>query len=207
MKTRLNTVFFYDISIQQFIPVRYFYLLCFKLLGWKIIGEPPRNLKKFIIIVAPHTSNWDFFLGLATRSIQRFPANFLGKQELFRKPYGWIFRKLGGYPVDRKSSTHLVDQIVAIAKREEQFIVAIAPEGTRKSVDKWKTGFYHIALGAGIPLVMVAVDYPDKKLFWSEPLIPSGNLDADAQIIDRFFEGKRGKNRTAAKVLGNTDHQ
>ena len=183
--------------------MRLLYLFLFKILRWKIIGEPPRQLKKFIIVVAPHTSNWDFFLGLATRSIQRFPANFLGKAELFRAPYGWIFRKLGGYSVDRKSSTHLVDQIVAIAKREPQFIVAIAPEGTRKAVDKWKTGFYHIALGAGIPLVFVAVDYPERKLYWSAPLQPSGSLEQDAIIIDQFFEGKRGKYRTAAKVLGN----
>ena len=182
--------------------MRIIYLLLFRLLGWKIIGEPPRHLKKYIIVVAPHTSNWDFFLGLATRSIQRFPANFLGKKELFRSPYGWIFRKLGGYSVDRKSSTHLVDQIVAIAKREEQFIIAIAPEGTRKAVDKWKTGFYHIAQGAEIPMVLVAVDYPDRRLYWSAPINPSGDLEKDAVIIDRFFEGKRGKYRSAAKVLG-----
>ena len=182
--------------------MRLIYLFFFKILGWKIEGIPPRDLKKYIIVVAPHTSNWDFILGLAVRSIQRFPANFLGKSELFRPPYGWIFRKLGGYPVDRKSSTNLVDQIVSIAKKETKFVVAIAPEGTRSHVDKWKTGFYHIALGAGIPIVMVSVDYPTKILTWSTPITLSGNMEKDALIIDKFFEGKRGRNRLAAKMLG-----
>lgn len=182
--------------------MRIIYLFFMRLLGWKIIGAPPRDLKKYLIVVAPHTSNWDFFLGLAVRSIQRIPANFLGKKELFRAPYGWIFRKLGGYPVDRKSSTHLVDQIVALAKKEDRFIIAIAPEGTRSKVEKWKTGFYHIALGANMHMVMAAVDYPSKTLTWSEPFQVTGNLERDAIQIDDFFSGKRGKNRCAASVLG-----
>ncbi|MFM2206890.1 MAG: hypothetical protein RL213_865 [Bacteroidota bacterium] len=181
--------------------MRLLYSFLFRLLGWKIAGAPPA-LHKYLIVVAPHTSNWDFFLGLAVRSIQRIPANFLGKEELFRPPYGWIFRKLGGYPVNRKSSTHLVDQIIALARKEDRFIVAIAPEGTRSKVDKWKTGFYHIAEGAGIPIVMAAVDYPTKTLTWSPPLWPSGELEKDAPQIDAFFKGKKGKNRGAASVLG-----
>jgi 1-acyl-sn-glycerol-3-phosphate acyltransferase len=181
--------------------IRLLYLLAFRICGWRIVGEPPA-LKKYLIVVAPHTSNWDFMLGLAVRSIQRIPANFLGKIELFRPPHGWIFRWLGGYAVDRKSSTHLVDQIVSIAKKEERFIVAIAPEGTRSKVDKWKTGFYHIALGAGIPIVMAGVDYPSKTLTWSPPFMPTGSLEEDAPKIDAFFDGKKGKNRFAATVLG-----
>lgn len=182
--------------------MRWLYSFFFRMLGWKIEGGPPRQLSKYIIIVAPHTSNWDFFLGLAIRSIQQFPANYLGKKELFRKPYGWIFRKLGGFPVDRKSSTNLVDQVVALAKQESRFALAIAPEGTRSAVSKWKTGFYHIAYGASIPIVMVGVDYPSKTVTWSVPFIPCGELEKDAVLIDRFFEGKRGKNRFAARVLG-----
>jgi 1-acyl-sn-glycerol-3-phosphate acyltransferase len=176
-------------------------LLFFRLLGWKIIGDPPA-LRKYLIVVAPHTSNWDFMIGLAVRSIKRIQANFLGKRELFRPPYGWIFRKLGGYPVDRKSSSQLVDQIVQIAQREERFIVAIAPEGTRSSVEKWKTGFYYIAVGAEIPIVLVAVDYPSKTVIWGPPLYPSGDLSRDAVKIDAFFKDKKGKNRGAAPVLG-----
>lgn len=182
--------------------MRYFYKLFFKLSGWKIQGEPPRHLKKYIIAVAPHTSNWDFPIGLAVRSIQQFPSNYLGKKELFKPPFGWIFTRLGGFPVDRSSSNNMVDQVVEIAKREEQFIVAIAPEGTRKNVQKWKTGFYHIAFNAGIPLVLVAIDYPTKTIRWSEPFQPSGDLKQDAVKIDAFFKGSRGKNRMVTKVLG-----
>lgn len=181
--------------------IRLMYLLFFKALGWRIVGAPPA-LKKYLIVVAPHTSNWDFMIGLAVRSICRIKANFLGKRELFRPPYGWIFRKLGGYPVDRKSSSHLVDQIAEIARREEYFKVAIAPEGTRSKVEKWKTGFYHIAVGAGIPIVMVSVDYPSRTVIWAEPLHPCGDLDQDSTKIDAFFKEKRGKNRGAAPVLG-----
>lgn len=184
--------------------MRFLYQLVFlRLLGWKIIGSPPKELRKYLIVVAPHSSNWDFLIGLASRSIQRFPSNFLGKSELFRPPYGWIFRKLGGYPVERSRSEHLVDQIVEIAKREKEFVVAIAPEGTRGTVDKWKTGFYHIAMGAGIPIVLAGVDYKKRTLTWSSPLHPCGDLEKDAAIIDRFFEGMEGKSRRAAKVLGN----
>lgn len=186
--------------------MRFIYKLIFlKILGWKVKGEPPRHLKKYLIVVAPHSSNWDFLMGLAIRSIQRFPSNYLAKSELFRPPYGWIFRKLGGYPVERGRSEHLVDQVVSICKREEQFVIAIAPEGTRGKVDRWKTGFYHIAYGAGIPFVLVGLDYGKRTVSWSAPMTPSGDLDGDAVLIDRFFEGMQGKNRKAAKVLGGTD--
>lgn len=181
--------------------MRWMYLLFFRVLGWKIIGDPP-VLKKYLIVVAPHTSNWDFMIGLAVRSIKGIQANFLGKRELFRPPYGWIFRKLGGYPVDRKSASHLVDQIVQIARKEERFIVAIAPEGTRSRVEKWKTGFYYIAVGAAIPIVLVSVDYPSKTVVWGEPLYPVGDLNRDADRIDAFFKDKKGKNRGVASVLG-----
>lgn len=189
-------------QLQQM--MRFLYRLVFlKILGWKIDGAPPADLKKYIIVVAPHSSNWDFLIGLATRSILSFPSNYLAKSELFRPPYGWIFRKLGGYPVDRTRSEHLVDQVIAICNREERFVIAIAPEGTRGNVDKWKTGFYHIAKGAGIPMVLVGLDYDKRIVKWSGPLIPSGDLEKDAKTIDTFFEGMRGKSRIAAKVLGN----
>ena len=177
-------------------------LIFLGILKWKIVGAPPKDRRKFLIVVAPHSSNWDFMIGLATRSILGFRSNFLGKSELFRAPFGWIFRKLGGYPVERKRSEHLVDQIIGICKREDRFVVAIAPEGTRGAVDKWKTGFYHIALGAGIPYVLVGLDYTKRTVIWSEPIFPGGNLEEDAKVIDRFYDGLQGKHRKAAKVLG-----
>lgn len=182
--------------------MRWIYKLIFWLLGWKIQGDVPRKLKKYIIVVAPHTSNWDFFVGLAVRGIMRFPSNFLGKKELFNAPFGWIFRALGGLPVDRSRSSNLVDQVAELAKTENKFVVAIAPEGTRKKVDKWKTGFYHIAYQAGIPMVLAGIDYGKKTVFFREPMQASGNLETDARIIDNFFRDKKGKNGFAAPVLG-----
>jgi 1-acyl-sn-glycerol-3-phosphate acyltransferase len=184
--------------------MRFLFKFIFNSLGWKIIGDAPRQLKKYIIIVAPHTSNWDFPLGVAVRSIMRFPSNYLGKQELFRPPFGWIFRKLGGYPVDRSKSSHLVDQVVEIFQKEPQFVLAIAPEGTRKNVTKWKTGFYHIAVKAQVPIMMVALDYANKKVIWAEPFQPSGVLETDVKIIDSFYKNIRGKNRIVTPVLSST---
>ncbi len=173
----------------------------FKILGWKIVGDAPRQLKKYIIIVAPHTSNWDFPLGVAVRSIMGFKANFLGKKELFDSALGWLFRKLGGYPVDRGRATHLVDEVIHIIEREDHFVIAIAPEGTRKNVKRWKTGFYHIAVRAKIPIVMVGFDYSTKTIFWAEPFYPSGDLSKDAVVMQDFYKDKVGKNRMAAPVL------
>ncbi len=181
--------------------MRLFFKLIFKILGWKIIGDVPRQLKKYIIIVAPHTSNWDFPMGIAVRSIMRFKSNFLGKKELFDSRMGWLFKKLGGFPVDRSRSTHMVDEVVAIIKREEHFVVAIAPEGTRKKTERWKTGFYYIAFKAGIPIVMTGFDYSRKTIFFSSPFYPCGDLQKDAVIMQEFFKDKVGKNGTAAPVL------
>jgi 1-acyl-sn-glycerol-3-phosphate acyltransferase len=181
--------------------MRWLYQLVFSLCGWRIIGAPPA-LDKYIIAVAPHSSNIDFLLGLAVRSIQRFRCSYLAKSELFVPPLGWLMRRLGGIPVYRGKHLNVVEQIALIAKKRDHFILAIAPEGTRKKVDRWKTGFYNMAVGAGIPIVFAAVDYPTKTVTWSAPLYPCGDLVKDAVFIDRFFEGKRGKYHEAAKVLG-----
>src|SRR6266850_2408387 len=112
--------------------LRPIYILIFKLIGWKIEGSFPLKIKKYIVSVAPHTSNWDFVIGVMARSILKIQrARFLGKSQLFQRPYGWFFRWLGGYPVDRSSSHDMVQQAVDIFNRHERFILAIAPEGTR----------------------------------------------------------------------------
>ena len=169
--------------------------------GWKIEGDVPRNISKYIIIVAPHSSNWDFLVGLAVRSINQFQCNFLGKKELFAPPFGWLFKKLGGRAVDRSKSENLVEQVAEIFKSETSFVLAIAPEGTRKKVERWKTGFYHIAFRAGIPIVMAGIDYPSKTVSFAPPLFPTGNLLEDAKIMESFFRDKRGKNRGVCPVL------
>lgn len=181
--------------------MRFIFQLVFKILGWKISGDVPRHLNKYIIIVAPHTSNWDFPIGVAVRSIMRFKSNFLGKKELFDSRLGWLFKKLGGYPVDRSRSTNMVDEVVKIIEREKHFVVAITPEGTRKKVEKWKTGFYFIADKAKIPIVMAGIDYQRKTVFFAPEFYPCGDIEKDAIVMGDFFKDKVGKNGMAAPVL------
>lgn len=135
------------------------------------------------------------------RTILKFKCGYLAKKELFRFPFGFLFRALGGYPVDRKASQHLVHQVAALAKKEEHFTLAIAPEGTRKAVTKWKTGFYYIALQANIPLVLASVDYEKRNVKFSEPFYLTGNTTTDALQINNYFENAKGKNRMAAPFL------
>jgi 1-acyl-sn-glycerol-3-phosphate acyltransferase len=174
--------------------LRPLYLLLFKILGWKTAGKMP-DLPKFIIAVAPHTSNWDFPVGLAARSILRIRnARFLGKSQLFKPPFGWFFRWLGGYPVDRSSSHDMVDQVVKIFERHEKFILAIAPEGTRKKVSKLRTGFYYIAKGAKAPIVPVGFDFSRKTVIISDPFYPTDNVEKDMETLMMFYRSIKGKN-------------
>jgi 1-acyl-sn-glycerol-3-phosphate acyltransferase len=181
--------------------MKWLYRFIFEKAGWKIEGDVPRDLKKYIIAVAPHSSNWDFFLGLAVRSILDFKSNYLAKKELFVFPFGWLFRRLGGFPVDRKSSMNLVDQAVQIANSHEHFVVAITPEGTRKKVTKWKSGFYHIAQKAGIPIVFCNLDYGRKVVRFHPPFYPSGNLLSDAPSIAAYFKDVEGRYHSASPVI------
>lgn len=175
--------------------LRPLYLLIFKLLGWKISGDIPRELKKYIIAVAPHTSNWDFPLGVMARSILRIKnARFLGKHSLFKPPFGWFFRALGGYPVDRSSSHDVVQQVVDIFSAHDDFILALAPEGTRKKVDKLRTGFYYIAKGAKIPIVPVGFDFATKQVVIGQPMMPTDDFNHDMDVLLQFYKRMKGKN-------------
>jgi 1-acyl-sn-glycerol-3-phosphate acyltransferase len=142
---------------------RAFAMLVFRLLGWRLTDRRPVPMGSAIYLVVPHTSNWDFPLGLLVRSIARIQANYLAKQSLFRPPIGWLFRALGGYPVDRSKSTNLTDQVVHYFRTVPGFSVAITPEGTRKQVAHWKTGFWHIAKQAGVPLVFPPSTMPRRS--------------------------------------------
>src|SRR5215208_3650899 len=128
-----------------------------RLFGWRVDGKLP-DIPKFVLIGAPHTSNWDFVLFLGVVFTLRANVHFMGKAELFRSPLGGFFRYCGGIPVDRKKSTGLVEQMVETSNRSEHFILTITPEGTRHQVVEWKRGFYHIAQNAGIPIVIAVVD-------------------------------------------------
>lgn len=175
--------------------IRMIYLLLFRLAGWRIKGTFPAELRKYIIAVAPHTSNWDFPVGLAGRSILRLKnVKFLGKSQLFKPPFGWLFRRLGGYPVDRSASHDMVNQVVAFFNHNPDFILAIAPEGTRHKVEKLKTGFYYIAKKANVPIVPCGFDFSKKQIVIGEQLLPSDDIERDFEMLYRFYRGIRGKN-------------
>lgn len=161
------------------------------LAGWRIDGKLP-DLPKYILIGAPHTSNWDFVLFLGIIFSLRANVRFMGKAELFRWPVGGFFRYCGGIPVDRKRSQGLVDQMVKACAESERFILTIAPEGTRHEVAEWKRGFYHIAKGAGIPISMAKVDGKHKTVRLGQVFYPTEDMEADMKAIQGSFAGITG---------------
>lgn len=174
--------------------MRLFWKIFLRLNGWKAVNEFPHSLKKGIILIGPHTSGWDFVYGLAFRSILKINnAKYLGKQELFRGPFGFFFRWMGGTPVDRSAKRGMVDQVVEKFNNADSLFIALAPEGTRKKVDRLRTGFYHIALKAGIPIVMISLDYSRKELSIATPFYLTGNQEIDLKKIITYFAGFQGK--------------
>ena len=167
--------------------------LIMRLVGWRVDGKLP-DLPKFVLIGAPHTSNWDFVLFLGVIFTLRANVRFMGKAEVFRFPIGWFFRYCGGVPVDRSKSTGLVDQMVKASKESERFILTIAPEGTRHHVAEWKRGFYHIAKNAGIPIVIAVVNGKHKEVRVGQVFHPTENMEADMKTIKGIFEGVVGIN-------------
>lgn len=161
--------------------------------GWRIEGRLP-DIPKFVLIGAPHTSNWDFVLFLGVIFSLRANVHFMGKAELFHFPYGWFFRYCGGVPVDRKKSTGLVEQMVKVSNESKKFILTIAPEGTRHQVVEWKRGFYHIAKNAGIPIVMAVVDGRHKTVRIGQVFHPTEDMEEDMQTIKGYFDGIVGIN-------------
>ena len=168
--------------------------LFLRLQGWTIQDEFPYHLKKCVIAVGPHTSAWDFVVGLAVRSnLRLYHLKFLGKAELFHGRFGFFFRKMGGFPVDRFSNNNVVDQVVAKFNTSDSFVLALSPEGTRKKVDKLRTGFYHIAYKAGVPIVLAGLDFGRKQIRFSKPFMPTGNIENDLEYIIHYFANLDGK--------------
>ena len=165
----------------------------FKVLGWKLENHFDSNIKKCVLIVAPHTSSYDFLIGILVRKIMGIQINFVGKKELFKPPFGWYFKAVGGSPIDRTGKQKKVDAIAQIFREKEIFRVAMSPEGTREKTTKWKTGFYYIALKAEVPITRVSFDYGTKKVKISEPFWPSGDFEKDYLEIFSFYDGVVGK--------------
>ncbi len=162
-------------------------------MGWKIEGTIDENVKKCVLMVLPHTSWHDFYLGIFTRGITGYKMNFIGKKELFGFPLGYYFRWMGGAPIDRSGSLNKVEAIAKIFKNHKEFRLAIAPEGTRKKVTELKTGFYYIALKANVPIIPIAFDFSSKEVKIGRPFYPTSDYKNDLKILLNHFEGAIGK--------------
>ena len=164
-----------------------------KIWGWHVEFEEWPLPDKYVLIAIPHTSGWDFPVGILISRAYKLDIKYVGKKSLFRPPFGALFRWLGGYPVDRSKRTRFVDSVIDIFNEKEKFSICIAPEGTRKRVDKLKTGFYFIAKGANIPVILCKFDWANKMVGISKPFWPTDDQEADFRLIDDFFAGVAGR--------------
>ena len=163
-----------------------------RLTGWRTQAIPPRT-SRYVLIGAPHTSNWDFGLALLLMTVEDIPMRIMGKDTLFRGPMGIFMRSLGALPVNRRERTNMVDQIAAKFDEYDDLIIGISPEGTRNKTSRWRTGFYYIALKAKVPIVMAYLDYENKVCGLGPSLYPTGDIHADFRIIRDFYSGVVGK--------------
>lgn len=163
-----------------------------RLFGWRVVGEPPA-VPKYVMLVAPHTTNWDFPIMISVDMAFKIGCVWMGKDSLFRGPLGSYLRHMGGIPIDRSSQHSVVEQAVAAFDRSERMVMGIPPEGTRKRTDRWKTGFYYIALGAQVPIVFGFIDFKRKTTGLGPMLMPSGDIGADMEIIRDFYKDIEAK--------------
>ncbi len=168
-----------------------------KISGWRLQGELP-PVHRFVLIAAPHTSNWDLPVMLCAALLFRMKLYWMGKDAIFRPPFAGIVRWLGGIPIDRSAANNLVAQSVALYRDRESLVLVVPPEGTRQKVRHWKTGFYYIALGAQVPIVMGFLDYKHKLAGFGPTVVPTGDIEADMQAIRAFYAGITGKHPDAS---------
>lgn len=171
---------------------RLFSIIFLKMAGWRIEGQLP-DIPKFVLVGAPHTSNWDFPYCLFFIFAFKAKIYWLGKDSLFRMPFKWLFKWLGGIPVDRSKSSNVVAHSIQQFHQKDKLILTIAPAGTRKKVKRWKTGFYHIANGANVPIVLGFLDYRLKTGGIGPVISPTGDIEADMKTIRAFYDGIYGK--------------
>ena len=171
---------------------RLFAKLLFWFLGWKVVGQTNWP-NKCLVIAAPHTSNWDFLIGRCFAYIIGITPKYLIKSELFLPILGILFRWNGGIPVYRNEKNDVVNQITELYNSKEKFVLGISPEGTRSKVDRWKTGFYHIAVNSKIPLLLIKMDYENKEMGVISEFYPTGNIIEDLDFIQNKFKDIKGK--------------
>ena len=165
----------------------------FWILGWKIDDRPPDGLKKCVIVIGPHTSNWDFVLGRLAFFMYGVDAKFLIKKELFIPPLSWILRGLGGIPVDRSKRNNLTETALKYFKDKETMFIVFSPEGTRSYNPNWKKGFYYIAQKAEVPIYICYVDYSKKIGGFHSIFYPTGDVNADIDYIKSILKNYKGK--------------
>lgn len=163
-----------------------------KIIRWRVDGSLPIDQKKYVLIVAPHTSNWDFFLFVLTVSVLRLQPSVLIKDTIFIGPLGWFLRYCGAIPVNRRQAGSLVTYISGIYEEREEFVLIITPEGTRSPNANWKRGFHHVARAAEVPILVVYVDSAVRTIGIEGLMEPSEDVDGDIQKLKTFFDGKKG---------------
>jgi 1-acyl-sn-glycerol-3-phosphate acyltransferase len=173
--------------------MRWLAKIILNLMGWKVTHPMPKGIKKAVIIMAPHTSNWDFVIGRLGFASQSIKTRILIKKESFFFPLGIVLKALGAVPVDRGMSAGTVKNITHLMEKEDTFYILITPEGTRKLVKNWKKGFYFIATQAHVPIIMGFLDYKTKSGGLGPVLYPTGNYEADLKVIEEFYKDKQPK--------------
>ena len=163
-----------------------------KIIRWRVVGSIPTDQRKYVLIVAPHTSNWDFVLFVLAVSVLRLKPSVLIKSTLFVGPLGWFLRYCGGIPVNRSQASSLVSYIASIYQENEDFVLIVTPEGTRSPNANWKRGFHHVATAAQVPIVIVYVDSVIKTIGVEGMMEPSDDVDGDLIKLKKFFDTKRG---------------
>ena len=171
-----------------------------KTLGWTVHADLP-DIKKYVAIAAPHTSNWDFPLGILAAKAINLKVHWMGKHTLFRWPYGWFFRLIGGTPIQRDGGQNYIEQMSELFEHSEQLVLALAPEGTRGKTDHWKTGFYYIARAANVPILMAYLDFGHKQVGTGKLFYPGGDIEEDFAQIRLFYANRRGKNPANASLI------
>ncbi len=172
--------------------IRGFFKLCLNIFGWKIINNIP-DAKRYVIIAAPHTSNWDFPLGIFYILSSGVPFRYMGKDALFKWPQKYLFQALGGFPVDRNNQTKFTTKMAQYINSQDKVALALAPEGTRSNSKYWRTGFYYIALEAKVPVALAVLDYGKREVGIKDMFVPTGNIEADMEIIREFYQDIKGK--------------
>jgi 1-acyl-sn-glycerol-3-phosphate acyltransferase len=171
--------------------IRLLCILFFKITGWKVIGPPPPD--RAVIVGAPHTSNWDYPFALGVFYIRRLKVKYLAKDSLFKFPLGIIMRGSGGIPVDRSKKNNMVEYMVSFFKEDEKILLLVPVEGTRGYVKEWKSGFYHVAMQANVPILLGFLDFKRKEAGFGPLFYPTGDYAKDLAAIKEFYKDKTAK--------------